>query len=118
MFKIAVLLVVLSVPGFALDKSGPVRVPVSIEREEGSFSGTLLISTTGPEKKASIRWEGQIRNTSDKDVFRIEFCIQGYNRPGGAQLYPCLLRLWGNNWEAGGHPYFPGEGQASVQCQE
>lgn len=117
MFRIATLLLAGLTVASALGQTGPVRVPVSIEREEASFRGALLVSATGPEKKVSIRWEGQIQNTSDRDVFRAEFCIRGYNRPGGTQLYGCLFRLWGSNWKAGSTLTFQGKDRIQFRAK-
>ncbi|MEI9815178.1 MAG: hypothetical protein WDO18_22130 [Acidobacteriota bacterium] len=57
------------------------QVPVEIAHDKGSFAGQLSIALSGSMNKARVEWSGTIRNTSANRIFRVTFCVKGYD-PG------------------------------------
>ena len=114
MLKITVLLLAAALAAFAVDPTGSTQVPVAINHEKGSFRGTLHISTTGPKKKANVRWNGQIQNTSEQTIYHAKFCVKAYSRHGAEQPYGCLLRLWGDQWAGGDFRSFQGKDKVQI----
>lgn len=101
------------------------QIPVQITHEKGSFTGQLSVAVSGTMNKARAEWAGEIRNTSLGKIFRVTFCVHGFN-PAGQQIKPggneCIITLWGTNWQAGTALRFKGKqdikiSEDKVRCE-
>ncbi|MBC7928446.1 MAG: hypothetical protein H7039_22620 [Bryobacteraceae bacterium] len=103
----------------------PIKVPVEISHDKGSFAGVISVEFTGNMSKARFEWNATLRNTSSHQIYRVTFCGKAYDA-SGQQIRPgdqdCVLRLWANNWQPGSPMVFKGkqsirsgDGKAPIQ---
>lgn len=111
----AVLVLMMAVPLMAVES--PMRqmvVPVRITTEKVSFNGQLTVALGGTLNKARIEWDGAMRNASMRNLFRVTFCLQAFDDTNQPLGRPCILTMWGNQWQSGASLSFKGKQKIKI----